>query len=51
MGQSYVGEHANGRLDDLPQLAHLILLGYTGLEYTYLGLLVEQPYRQGYAYL
>ena len=51
MCQTYVGDDTYGRLDYLPELAHLILLGYTCLEDTNLRLFVQKPYRQRHTYL
>ena len=51
MGRAQTGEYADGGLDDVTQGRHLSWLADAGLEDADLRLLVQQPYREGYANL
>ncbi len=44
MGSAYIGEHGDGRLDDVTKGKHLARLTDSRLEHAHLGLLVHQPY-------
>ena len=51
MGSTEIGQHTDGRLDDVCQSAHLVGLTDASLKESHLCLFVEQPHAEGYANL
>ena len=51
MGSTQIGQHTNGRLDDVTQRVHLTRLADTRFEQRHLCLFVKEPYAQGHTNL